>query len=331
VEPALTGAAPERRARRRRAGTRGLLVLAAVLVGTVASAPGAATAAGSSCAGSAGRVPLVVDFGTVSAGPGALGVVTLCVPVGSRATGSDVLAAASAQLGWPSPRYNSVGLLCAIGDYPRAPACADRDGSHFLYWSYWRGTPAGWTYQSAGPATVRPSQCGPRARCTVEGWRFVDGADTTAAGLPQPQGPSDPNAIPGPTASTPTPATPPAAVSPGPAQGPAAAGPSTPAGSGTTAPASRGGRAATPTTTPATHPAARHGAHHTAPSTTAPDEGRRAAALGPIHEAVGQAPIPTAHTGTTGHRNAAVGLGIGVAAIVALVAVGFLRTRRAHP
>ena len=326
-----SGAAPERPGHRRRVGARRLVALAIVLSGAVAGSTAAFGGAPGVCAGSGDQVPIVIDFGTVSspAGPGT--VRTVCVPVGSRATGSDVLAAASAQLGWPAPRYNSIGLLCAIGGYPDAPACADRSGSHFLYWSYWKGTAAGWTYQSAGPATLRPTPCG-KSGAMVEGWRFVDGADTSASGLPKPRGPSDPAALCPPVATT-NPPTSPARPGTGTTHTPTA--PAVPGDASTPgAPATTGRRgtsAATSTTTPAGHAPARHHGARAGTSTTSPRR-RAQVALGPVHVAARRAAAPTAHpSGGGGHRNAAVGLGIGITAVLAVLAVGFVQTRRTRP
>lgn len=327
-----SGAAPERPGRRRRVGARCLVALAIVLSGAIAGSTGAFGGAGSACAAPGAHVPIVIDFGTVTSPPGPDPVRTLCVAVGPGASGSDVLAAASAQLHWPAPRYNSIGLLCAIGGYPSAPACADRSGSHFLYWSYWRGTASGWTYQSAGPATLRPSSCESTSGCAVEGWRFVDAADASATGLPKPRGPSNPAAICPPVATT-TPATSPAPPGAG-THTPTA--PVVPGGASTPgAPTTTGRRSTTggaSTTTPAGHVAARHGGGHaTTTSTSAPGH-RAQVALGPVQAAAGRGATPTAHpSGSGGHRNPAVGLGIGIVAVLAVLAVGFVQTRRIHP
>ena len=328
-----SGTAPERPGRRRRVGVRCLVALAIVLSGAIAGSTGAFGGARSACAASGAHVPIVIDFGTVTSPPGPDSVRTLCVAVGPGASGSDVLAAASAQLHWPAPRYNSIGLLCAIGGYPSAPACADRSGSHFLYWSYWRGNESGWTYQSAGPATLRPPSCDSKGGCTVEGWRFVDGADASATGLPKPRGPSNPAAICPPSATT-TPATSPAHPGSGTTHTPQApavpGGASTPGAPTTTVRRSTTGGAST--TTAAGHVAARHrGGHATTTSTTAPRH-RAQVALGPVQAAAGRTAAPTARpSGGGGHRNAAVGLGIGIMAVLAVLAVGFVQTRRTHP
>jgi hypothetical protein len=298
----VSGAATERPDRRRRLGARCLVALAIVLSGAIAGSTGAFGGARRACAASGNHVPIVIDFGTVSspAGPG-------------------------------TPRYNSIGLLCAIGGYPSAPACADRSGSHFLYWSYWRGTASGWTYQSAGPATLRPSSCDSKGGCTVEGWRFVDGADASASGLPKPRGPSDPAAICPPVATT-TPATPPTPPGTGATHTPSA--PAVPGGASTPAApttARRGATGATSTTTPAGHAPARHGGGHASTSTTAPRH-RAQVALGAAQAAAGRTAAPTAHPSGGGkHRNAAVGLGIGIIAVLAVLAAGFVQTRRTHP
>jgi hypothetical protein len=328
-----SGAAPERPGRRRRVGVRCLVALAIVLSGAIAGSAGAFGGTRRACAASGAHVPIVIDFGTVTSPPGPDRVQWLCVAVGPGATGSDVLAAASAQLHWPAPRYNSIGLLCAIGGYPSAPACADRSGSHFLYWSYWRGTASGWTYQSAGPATLRPSSCESKSGCAVEGWRFVDGADASATGLPKPRGPSNPAAICPPVATT-TPATSPAPPGTGTTHTPTApaipGGASTPGGPTTTGRRSTTGGAST--TTPAGHGSARHGGGHAATTSTTAPRHRAQVALGPVQAAAGRSATATAHpSGGGGHRNAAVGLGIGIMAVLAVLAVGFVQTRRTHP
>ena len=166
----------------------------------------------------------------------------------------------------------------------------------------------------------------------MEGWRFVDGADASASGLPKPRGPSDPAAICPPVATT-TPATSPAPPGTGSTHTPTApavpGGASTPGAPATTA--RHGTTGATSTTAPARHAPARHRGAAAGTSTTAPRH-RAQVALGPVQPAAGRTAAPAAHpSGGGGHRNAAVGLGIGIMAVLAVLAVGFVQTRRTHP
>lgn len=62
----------------------------------------------------------------------------------------------------------SVALL-AVALSPAAQAAS------FRYWTYWHGSAAGWSFATAGPASVIP------ADGSVEGWRF---AITATAGAP---------------------------------------------------------------------------------------------------------------------------------------------------
>jgi hypothetical protein len=79
----------------------------------------------------------------------------------------------------------AVGLVAA----PAAQAVAYR------YWTYWQGSPAGWTFATAGPATTVP------ADGSIEGWRFAVTAQAGRAG-DVPAIASDFAAICGTTAST---------------------------------------------------------------------------------------------------------------------------------
>lgn len=131
-------------------------------------------------AGQPNHVALVIDFGNVASVPGApQGIVARCVPFDSSDTGLTILNRYAVETGLPL--RSERGLICAIASYP-AQGCGERSGSHYLYWSYWSGDAAGWSYQQAGPASRRVSSD------IVEGWRFVDGASPTAgAGLDPPR------------------------------------------------------------------------------------------------------------------------------------------------
>ena len=67
-------------------------------------------------------------------------------------------------LGYPEPRYDESGLLCAIDGYP-ANGCGAESGGHYAYWAYWHGGKR-WQYANNGPAGWIVS------RGDVEGWRF---------------------------------------------------------------------------------------------------------------------------------------------------------------
>jgi hypothetical protein len=142
----------------------------------VAGQSGWQSLVGSGCAAASGasHAGLVVDFGTVAdvAGRPATRVQSTCVSFTSGdERGTDVLQAAGYEL-----RFNSVGLLCAIDGYP-ASGCGSPNGNGFQYWSYWHGG-SSWTYAQTGPAFYRVSNGG------VEGWRFVEGSDSAAEGVP---------------------------------------------------------------------------------------------------------------------------------------------------
>ncbi|MCX4749404.1 SCO2322 family protein [Kitasatospora sp. NBC_01287] len=67
-----------------------------------------------------------------------------------------------------------LGTLAAAG-----PAAA----ADYRYWSFWRGTDSGWSYQQQGPAGYRPADGG------VDGWRFAlsaDGGQNAARPAPAP-------------------------------------------------------------------------------------------------------------------------------------------------
>lgn len=104
-------------------------------------------------------VAVVVDFG----GPDAK-VLVSCVAARSGETGAQVLQAQGAPLGYPQPRYDESGLLCAIDGYP-ANGCGAESGGYYAYWAYWHGGKH-WQYANDGPAGWTVS------KADVEGWRF---------------------------------------------------------------------------------------------------------------------------------------------------------------
>ena len=127
------------------------LAIVATALGPAIAAPGAAasTACTRSDAPGTITVALVVDRGSLGGG-----VRVDCVDVPKGARGTDVLAARAATLGVDAPRYDNSGLLCAIDGVPAAPACGAPTGSGgYAYWSYWLGSPSGWTYAPMGPAS----------------------------------------------------------------------------------------------------------------------------------------------------------------------------------
>jgi hypothetical protein len=104
-------------------------------------------------------VAVVVDFGGVDAK-----VLVSCVTARTGETGAEVLQAQGRATGYPTPRYDESGLLCAIDGYPTS-GCGAQSGGHYAYWAYWHGGKR-WRYANDGPGewTV--------ARGDVEGWRF---------------------------------------------------------------------------------------------------------------------------------------------------------------
>lgn len=337
--------------RRHRTTIRGLLVRSPsrIGVGTVLMAwtvffgltfPGGGptlAAVPSACAAGGGnRVAVVIDFGTVTGVPGApSGMVVECVTVTDRATGLDVLRAAGVDL-----RIER-GLICAIAHYP-APSegCAERQGDHYRYWSYWSGSDAGWTYQNTGPATWR-------ARSDrVEGWRFVDaGIPGQGTGLVPPRDirRSDGATVPGNVASnicTVAPSTPAATQPPrtAPPTVTAPAGGSSPDSGGVTSPGpSPGDPMVRPTTTGAPGGTTTTAPDRATTTTMAPD-GSSKDAIGSVTdvtsgesaEAVGAADVVLSDDRGGGSAIARY-LGIGVAGVVvtALGVVGVRRSRRA--
>lgn len=155
------------------------LVMLAVLFGP--TIPGVSVASQQpqvACAadGSLG-VAVVVDFGTVGDVSGAPpGMIAQCVQVAPGATGLKALQAAGLRF-----RTGRGGLICAIADYPKeSDGCAEANGDHFRYWSYWSGSAEGWTYQNTGAGTMRVKAD------RVEGWRFVDAGTPGSGTGPRP-------------------------------------------------------------------------------------------------------------------------------------------------
>src|SRR5687768_11465968 len=137
-------------------------IAAGCIMGTAFVAPVAAMPAVSAapCAAAAGSVAIVVDYGDDSTPATAV-----CLPASSSDNGASVLAARAEALGKPAPRFSASGLLCAIDGVP-AEGCGEQTGDTYAYWSYWRGSVAGWQYSNVGPAAghVDPTR--------TEGWRF---------------------------------------------------------------------------------------------------------------------------------------------------------------
>lgn len=116
-----------------------------------------------------GHVAVVIDFGAAPGAP--TGVLARCVTVGSGARGKEALTAAAGTVG-----RDASGKVCQIAGIPAvydpANCSAPRDG-RIAYWSYFKGTAAGWTYSSIGDAAPQN-----RVRSeVVEGWRFVEIAE----------------------------------------------------------------------------------------------------------------------------------------------------------
>ncbi len=148
-----------------------------VVLGVSALAPASwfsSVGIGACASAASGHAGLVVDFGAVTnvAGAPTPTVQSSCLAVSSSSeTGSDLLRAAGHSMRWQG------GLLCAIDGYP-ATGCGVRTATGYQYWSYWHGG-SSWTYSSVGPSSYRVSAGG------VDGWHFVEGADSASEGTPR--------------------------------------------------------------------------------------------------------------------------------------------------
>jgi hypothetical protein len=188
------------------------LVMSAAATATLA--PLGAAAASATMSSAAARVPcadaaadgdvtvaFVIDFSGAAGAPGD-GIVKACVAVASDDNDSEALAAVAAEEGFAVPRYNDRGLLCAIGGVP-ASGCGNplNGGKLYDYWSYWQGSPSGWTYANTGPAENQVDSS------VVQGWRWEDPGAANPSD-PKPRGPSTPGSIcdtgPPPTTTTTT-------------------------------------------------------------------------------------------------------------------------------
>ena len=107
----------------------------------VAALPGAAPAA----AAASQLVAVVIDFG-----PGGPAPIVRCVDISGQGQVSDIQVLAEAV---PTFRLCSSGLLAGIDGYPSAGCGEPVPGSHYAYWAYFQGSPAGWSYASVGPAS----------------------------------------------------------------------------------------------------------------------------------------------------------------------------------
>lgn len=155
----------------------------ALALATVAAAPALAGAAHSPHAvvdvDEGAHVAVVIDFGERSGVSPE--VVIRCLRASAGENGSEVLAAATRDLGIAAPSYADSGLLCAIGGYPSS-GCGTPSGHGYTYWSYWHGG-ATWSYANVGPAEW-PVRTG-----DVEGWRF-ENPGTGSPADPSPEAPS---------------------------------------------------------------------------------------------------------------------------------------------
>ncbi|WP_227997077.1 hypothetical protein, partial [Glycomyces albidus] len=141
---------------------RRLAVLGAALTVAAAAAavPAAPAAAQEACEG----VTVVVDFGSLAAGPE-----TGCAP--DPADGLDALA----QAGFSVTEVASIrGMVCSIDAMPEADCGAAPPAD--AYWSYWHANAGDdeWTYSMVGGADATPD------RGDVEGWAFGDGSEPPA-------------------------------------------------------------------------------------------------------------------------------------------------------
>jgi len=244
-------------------GVTATLALVVVLA-VSAVAPGSWLAGGVGCAaGAVAHAGLVVDFGTVTnvAGAPSPAVQSSCLALtGSNELGSDLLKAAGHTMRWQG------GLLCAIDGYP-ATGCGVGTSKGYQYWSYWHGGSGGWTYSSVGPTSYRASSG------TVDGWRFVEGADSDSEGRPRtaPAGPCPP---------------PPAATTP-----PPGATPTTPATTlRPSAPTTTVGSVTTSSTVPSPSAPDADRPSDAGATTTTTTKASREVAVGPTHHDEGNSP-----------------------------------------
>lgn len=179
-----------------------MLVAALAPLGSTAIAPAIAGATPrASCADAAANgdvtVAFVIDFSGARGAPSS-GIVDACVAVPSGDNDSEALAALATEKGFAAPRYNDAGLLCAIGGIP-THGCGQPVKGGYAYWSYWQGSPSGWTYASTGPAENQVNSS------VVQGWRWEDPGQANPTD-PQPRGPTTPRPIchPGPPPTTTT-------------------------------------------------------------------------------------------------------------------------------
>lgn|GEM_PF-2179070 len=146
---------------------RALAAVMVVALSLVGLAFGQGVASASDCGGplAAGeiRVVLVIDTGS-SLSP-------TCMVVPENTTGAQLLARHASLAGVAAPRYAGSGLLCAIGGFPAASVCGERNAAGgFDYWAYFAGASGSWTYGNYNPFIKRLRDG------DVEGWRFVTGA-----------------------------------------------------------------------------------------------------------------------------------------------------------
>ncbi len=332
-----SGAAPERPGRRRRLGARCLVALAIVLSGTIAGSSGAfGGAPGSACAASGAHVPIVIDFGTVTSPAGPDRVRTA---VRRRRPRCQRERRARRRL-----RSSLAGRRPAT---THRASCAPSAGTRRARLRRPQRLPlprtgptgkarrSGWTYQSAGPATLRPTSVREgrrrgrglalRRRCrrlrerAPQAARPVRPGGRSAGRSPPPPRPP-PRRPRAPAPRTPRPRRRSRVAHPTPAR-----------------PPPRRGAPAPPAAPPRRRPPAhvdgaarrrpRQHLHHARPAI-----GRRSpsARCRRRPARTGTAP-PRTRPAVAGHRNAAVGLGIGIMAVLAVLAVGFVQTRRTHP
>ncbi len=309
------------------------VALVAVAAVTAALAPLGVSAASATAFGAAARVTcaeaktdgdvtvaFVIDFSGAPGAPGN-GIVKACVAVPPGDNDSEALAALSTEEGFPVPRYNDRGLLCAIGGVPAKGCGQPVTGGGFDYWSYWQGSASGWTYANTGPAEDQVDSA------VVQGWRWQD-PGKGIANLPKPRGPSTPGSIcqTGPPPSSTTTTAPPSTVTPtvpsttggtGGATGPRTTAPA--GGHGKTGSVPAKGPAATTTTT---------GAHGTATSPASSNSGPGSASA---LSAGGREASSVAGRSSKGHGGTPWLVIIVVLLVGALGAGATYRWRRAPP
>jgi len=100
-----------------------------------------------------------------------------CVTVRRGASAFEILAALSADLGWPQPTTDAAwpGFICSINATPsRSTSCLSRFDAKASTWGFWLGQPPKWHYATMGAASTVPKDH------DVEAWVLEPGTAVRA-------------------------------------------------------------------------------------------------------------------------------------------------------